>query len=89
MPCRCAVSHPEYPSPLGGNLTREDYCQPTELILKGKLLVYMLQSQYGITIDNNMHGHCNTNAISQPIEELIDFLNSLNSRYYVGEQSLL
>ena len=32
-----------YPSPAGGNLTREDYRQPTDVIWKGKLLVYMLQ----------------------------------------------
>ena len=38
LSCRCPVICSKYPSPVAGNLTREDYRQPTELILKGKLL---------------------------------------------------
>jgi len=41
LPCRHAVTRSEYPSPVGGDLTNEDY-----------RLLYMLQSRYGITIEN-------------------------------------
>ena len=60
---RDAAKWTEYPSPVGSELNREDYPHPTDLILKGKLLVYMLQSQYGSTIDNNMLGHWDANTI--------------------------
>ena len=56
--------------------------------MKEKLLVYMLQSQYGSTVDNNMLGHWDANTIKKPIEVLMDFFQAQPTSHSVDDQSL-